>query len=156
MPEPTVPRRTKASAYQRPHYEPKTFDPRSELYRIFGVDLTNVPASSRLQPKPSHARSAQMCLGFAMLPPLHSGWDFVLRTRSVVAKCSIPRTRCHCPTRGCELAASRQTLSRRVLSAYHSEAQFRLRRQAAQLGFQVIPYRTGEGPWESASEKLMN
>ena len=26
-----------------------------------------------------------------MLPPLPPGWDFALRTRSVVAKCSIPR-----------------------------------------------------------------
>lgn len=42
-------------------------------------------ASARLQPKPSSARSAQMCPGFAMLPPLHPGWDFVLRTRSVLA-----------------------------------------------------------------------
>jgi len=36
--KPTVPKRTKASAYQRRRYEPKTFDLRSELYRIFGVD----------------------------------------------------------------------------------------------------------------------
>jgi hypothetical protein len=42
-------------------------------------------------PKPSSARSAQMCPGFAMLPPLHPGWDSVLRTRSAVARCSIPR-----------------------------------------------------------------
>lgn len=48
-------------------------------------------ASARLQPKPSYARSAQMCPGFAMLPPLHPGWDSVLRTRSVAARCSIPR-----------------------------------------------------------------
>ena len=48
-------------------------------------------ASARLQPKPSYARSAQMCPGFAMLPPLHPGWDSVLRIRSVVARCSIPR-----------------------------------------------------------------
>ncbi len=35
--EPTIPKRTKASAYQRRRYEPRTFDLRSELYRIFGV-----------------------------------------------------------------------------------------------------------------------
>src|SRR5947209_2316889 len=37
------PERTKRSHYQRPRYEPKSFDLRAELYRIFGVDLTNVP-----------------------------------------------------------------------------------------------------------------
>jgi len=31
--EPTVPKRTKASPYQRRRYEPKTFDLRNELYR---------------------------------------------------------------------------------------------------------------------------
>jgi hypothetical protein len=46
--EPTVPKRTKASAYQRRRYEPKTFDLRGELYRIFGVDLTNVPGISAI------------------------------------------------------------------------------------------------------------
>ena len=40
--------RTKASAYQRRRYEPKTFDLRGELYRIFGVDLTNVPGISAI------------------------------------------------------------------------------------------------------------
>jgi hypothetical protein len=44
----TVPKRTKASAYQRRRYEPKTFDLRGELYRIFGVDLTNVPGISAI------------------------------------------------------------------------------------------------------------
>jgi transposase len=46
--EPTLPKRTKASAYQRRRYEAKTFDLRSELYRIFGVDLTNVPGISAI------------------------------------------------------------------------------------------------------------
>jgi hypothetical protein len=46
--EPTVPKRTKASPYQRRRYEPKTFDLRNELYRIFGVDLTNVPGISSI------------------------------------------------------------------------------------------------------------
>ena len=40
------PQRTKKAAYQRRHYEPKTFDLRSELYRIFGVDLTDIPGIS--------------------------------------------------------------------------------------------------------------
>ena len=34
------------SPYQRQRYEPTSFDLRSELYRIFGVDLTEVPGIS--------------------------------------------------------------------------------------------------------------
>jgi hypothetical protein len=37
------PARTKQRHYQRCRYEPKSFDLRAELYRIFGVDLTDVP-----------------------------------------------------------------------------------------------------------------
>ena len=40
------PVRTKKSPYSRKHYEPTSFDLRSELYRIFGVDLTDVPGIS--------------------------------------------------------------------------------------------------------------
>lgn len=40
------PARTKKSRYQRQHHEPTSFDMRSELYRIFGVDLTEVPGIS--------------------------------------------------------------------------------------------------------------
>jgi transposase len=40
------PLRTKKSPYQRRHYEPTSFDLRGELYRIFGVDLTDVPGIS--------------------------------------------------------------------------------------------------------------
>jgi transposase len=42
------PQRTKHSHYQRRRYEPKSFDLRAELYRIFGVDLTNVPGVSAI------------------------------------------------------------------------------------------------------------
>ena len=42
------PKRTKASPYQRRRYEPKNFDWRGELYRMFGVDLTNVPGISAI------------------------------------------------------------------------------------------------------------
>jgi transposase len=37
------PPRTKQRHYQCCRYEPKSFDLRAELYRIFGVDLTDVP-----------------------------------------------------------------------------------------------------------------
>lgn len=42
------PKRTKASPYQHRRYEPKNFDLRGELYRIFGVDVTNVPGISAI------------------------------------------------------------------------------------------------------------
>jgi transposase len=44
--EAAPPTRTKKRHYQRQHYEPTSFDLRGELYRIFGVDLTEVPAIS--------------------------------------------------------------------------------------------------------------
>ena len=40
------PPQTKKKPYQRQHYEPTTFDLRAELYRVFGVDLTDVPGIS--------------------------------------------------------------------------------------------------------------
>jgi transposase len=40
-----LPKRTKTRHYQRQHYEP-AFNLRKELYRIFGVDLTDVPGIS--------------------------------------------------------------------------------------------------------------
>ena len=40
------PARTKKSPYQRQHYEPTSFNLRNELYRIFGVDLTEIPGIS--------------------------------------------------------------------------------------------------------------
>jgi hypothetical protein len=46
--EEKLPKRTKASPYQRCRYEPKSFDLRGELYRIFGVDLTDVPGISAI------------------------------------------------------------------------------------------------------------
>jgi transposase len=42
------PKRTKKTPYQRNRHEPTGFDLRSELYRIFGVDLTDVPGISAL------------------------------------------------------------------------------------------------------------
>ncbi len=44
--ESTPPPQTKNRYYQRRHYEPTTFDLRGELYRVFGVDLTDVPGIS--------------------------------------------------------------------------------------------------------------
>jgi hypothetical protein len=41
-----LPTRTKTWPYQRSRYEPKNFDLRTELYRVFGVDLTTAPGIS--------------------------------------------------------------------------------------------------------------
>jgi transposase len=43
-----TPKRTKKTPYQRNRHEPAGFDLRGELYRIFGVDLTDVPGISAL------------------------------------------------------------------------------------------------------------
>jgi transposase len=115
--EPTVPKRTKASAYQRRRYEPKTFDLRVGCIESSESISPTCLASARLQPRPSCVRSARMCPDFALCPPLHPGWDSVLRTRSVVARCSIPRVAasgagCHRATHGGQLAASCKRLSR--------------------------------------------
>jgi transposase len=41
-----LPTQTKKTKHRRQHHEPTAFDLRSELYRIFGVDLTDVPGIS--------------------------------------------------------------------------------------------------------------
>jgi hypothetical protein len=46
--QPTTPARTKATAHYARHYDPRTFDLRDDLYRVFGMDLTNVPGISAL------------------------------------------------------------------------------------------------------------
>jgi transposase len=44
--KPKLPKRTKKYSYEKQHYEPANFNLRAELYRIFGVDLANVPGIS--------------------------------------------------------------------------------------------------------------
>ena len=41
-----IPMQTKKTKHRRQHHEPTVFDLRGELYRIFGVDLTDVPGIS--------------------------------------------------------------------------------------------------------------
>lgn len=41
-----LPKRTKKYPYEKRHYDPTNFNLRAELYRIFGVNLTNVPGIS--------------------------------------------------------------------------------------------------------------
>ena len=59
--QPTPPKRTKASPYQRGRYEPKGFDLRTELYRIFGIDLTNVPGIQRQDSADHLVRDRHRC-----------------------------------------------------------------------------------------------
>jgi hypothetical protein len=89
--EATTPARTKASPYQRRQYEPKTFDLRGELYRIFGVDLTNVPGSAQSLPKPSCVRLVRMSPDSETPLLSHPGSDSVPRRRSAVVKFSSPK-----------------------------------------------------------------
>jgi transposase len=45
-PDSRLPPQTKKTKYRRQHHEPASLDLRSELYRVFGVDLTDVPGIS--------------------------------------------------------------------------------------------------------------
>src|SRR5271165_4592964 len=89
--EKSTPARTKASPYQRRRYEPKTFDLRSELYRIFGVDLTNVPGISAITAQTILCEIGTDVSRFLNASAFASWLDSVLRTRSAVARCSIRR-----------------------------------------------------------------
>ena len=80
------PQRTKHSHYQRRRYEPKSFDLRAELYRIFGVDLTNVPGGSAIRARPSCVRSARRYRSSGMPPHLHPGGACAPRRKSAEAR----------------------------------------------------------------------
>jgi transposase len=190
--EKTTPARTKASAYQRRRYEPKTFDLRGELYRIFGVDLTNVPGISAITAQTilceigtdvSRFRNASAFASWLGLCPekkvsggkvlftksrrvrsrvatalrmgaqsLHHAKDYLGEFfRRITRKLGRPQA----------ITATAHKLARIVYhllgtkevyneSVFHKSeadtirrAEYRLRRQAAQLGFQVIPAENG-------------
>jgi transposase len=190
--EKTTPARTKASAYQRRRYEPKTFDLRGELYRIFGVDLTNVPGISAITAQTilceigtdvSRFRNASAFASWLGLCPekkvsggkvlftksrrvrsrvatalrmgaqsLHHAKDYLGEFfRRITRKLGRPQA----------ITATAHKLARIVYhllgtkeayneSVFHKceadtirRAEYRLRRQAAQLGFQIIPAENG-------------
>ena len=85
------PKRTKKTPYQRNRHEPASFDLRGELYRIFGVDLTDVPALAPSRHTPSSAKSARTFLSSETHRRLRPGWGYVQSGRSVEAKSFIPR-----------------------------------------------------------------
>ncbi len=189
--EPTVPKRTKASAYQRRRYEPKTFDLRGELYRIFGVDLTNVPGSAitaqtilcEIGTDVSRFRNASAFASWLGLCPenkisggkvlytksrrvrsrvatalrmaansLHHAKDYLGEffrriTRKLGKPQAITATAHKLARIVYHLLSTKEAYDETVFHRCDEEAlkraQFRLRRQAAQLGFQVVPLQNG-------------
>jgi len=190
--EPTVPKRTKASAYQRRRYEPKTFDLRGELYRIFGVDLTNVPGISAITAQTilceigtdvSRFRNASAFASWLGLCPenkisggkvlytksrrvrsrvatalrmaansLHHAKDYLGEffrriTRKLGKPQAITATAHKLARIVYPLLRTREAYNESVFHRCDEEAikraQYRLRKQAAQLGFQLIPVQNG-------------
>jgi transposase len=190
--ERATPARTKASAYQRRRYEPKTFDLRGELYRIFGVDLTNVPGISAITAQTilceigtdvSRFRNASAFASWLGLCPekkvsggkvlftksrrvrsrvatalrmgaqsLHHAKDYLGEffrriTRKLGRPQAITATAHKLARIVYHLLSTKEAYTESVFHKSEEEtlrrAQYRLRRQAAQLGFQVIPVENG-------------
>ena len=89
--QPTTPARTKATAHYARHYEPRTFDLRGELYRVFGVDLTNVPGISALTAQTILCEIGTDISRFRNASAFASWLGFVLRRRSAAARCCSPK-----------------------------------------------------------------
>jgi transposase len=189
--EPAIPKRTKASPYKRGRYEPKAFNLRYELYRIFGVDLTNVPGISAITAQTilceigtdvSRFRKASAFASWLGLCPenkisggkvlytksrrvrslatalrmaansLHHAKDYLGEffrriTRKLGKPQAITATAHKLARIVYHLLSTKEAYNETVFHRCDEEvlrrAQFRLRRQAAQLGFQVIPLQNG-------------
>lgn len=99
--QPELPRRTKKHPYAKKHNEPTSFSLRSELYRVFGVDLTNVPGISAVTaqtilcevgPDLSRFRNASAFASWLGLCPekqISGGKVLYTRTRQVRNRVSI-------------------------------------------------------------------
>ena len=113
--EQELPKRTKQSHYQRRRYEPKSFDLRGKLYRIFGVDLTNVPGISAIT---AHTILSEI------------GTDAITATAHKLARIVF------------HLLSTKEAYNEAVFNKCEEKrlrrAELRLRKHAAQLGFQVI------------------
>jgi transposase len=182
-----LPERTKKRPYQRQHYEP-AFNLRKELYRIFGVDLTNVPGISAVTAHTilseigadfSQFRNASAFASWLGLCPekqISGGKVLYVRTRAVKNRVALAlRLAAHSlhhadnylgeffrrmkrklgPAQA--ITATAHKLARitfHLLKTHEpyddtvfqkhdvdtqKRAESRLRRQATQLGFQVIP-----------------
>jgi transposase len=186
--QPTTPARTKVPPHYARHYEPKTFDLHGELYRIFGVDLTNVPGISALTAQTTlceigtdvsrfrNASAFASWLGLCLERKISGGKVLFTKSRRVRSRVAAALRMCaqslhHAkdylgeffrritrkPGRPQAITATAHKLARIVFhllstkegydeSVFHKckadtirRAEYRFRRQAAQLGFQVIP-----------------
>jgi hypothetical protein len=140
--EAAPPTRTKKRHYQRQHYEPTSFDLRGELYRIFGVDLTEVPGIGavtahtilcEIGPHLSAFRNASAFLGIGLLVGFMPG-EANQRRQGPVHK--LARIVFHLLT---TKEAYQESVFTRCEEEAQKRAELRLRRHAAKLGFQVIP-----------------
>jgi hypothetical protein len=122
-----TPARTKANPHYARHYEPRTFDLRGELYRVFGVDLTNVPGISALTAQTilceigtdlSRFRNASAFASWLGLCPEKkiSGGKVLFTKKPTRSK---PRS--NRPSHVRSVVASRKRLSWRVLPPDHSQ-----------------------------------
>ncbi len=190
--QPTTPPPTKVTAHYARHYEPRTFDLRGELYRVFGVDLTNVPGISALTAQTilcevgtdvSRFRNASAFASWLGLCPekkisggkvlftksrrvrsrgatalrmgaqsLHHAKDYLGEffrriTRKLGRPQAITATAHKLARIVFHLLSTREAYNQSVFHKSEEEtllrAQYRLRRQAAQLGFQVIRVENG-------------
>ena len=182
------PVRTKRSTYQRRHYEPASFDLRSELYRIFGVDLMDVPGISgvtahtilcEIGPETSQFRNASAFASWLGLCPerqISGGRVLFTKSRRVRSRVALAlrmaanslhhansylgeffRRISRRLSKPQAITATAHKLARIVFHLLstkeafnesvfmrceeqaHQRAELRLKRHAAQLGFQVIP-----------------
>ena len=85
-----MPPRTKHTVYQRNGNDPR-FDLRSELYRIAGVDLTDVPGVSAITAQVILTEIGPDVSRFRMPPPLLPGWAYVWKNESAGARCYLAR-----------------------------------------------------------------
>src|SRR5258705_1431206 len=84
-----MPPRTKTCIDQRAGNEP-AFDLKAELFRIAGIDLTDVPGISTIT---AHTRLGQTCRGSAMPLLSHPGLGSALRNKSAEGKVRSTRSR---------------------------------------------------------------
>ena len=125
--EDPMPPRTKATAYHRQGNDPQ-FDLRRELYRIAGVDLTDIPGVSaataqviltEIGTDVSRFRNASAFASWLGLCPEKTSQR---RQSAVLQNPQGKASRRDCAPDGRQLPLPRQGLLRRVLSAHASQA----------------------------------
>jgi len=81
-----MPKRTKHTPYQRMGNDP-SFDLRNELYRIAGVDLTDIPGLSAIAAQVVLTEIGPTSVDFVMPLPSHPGLDSARTKGSAEVKC---------------------------------------------------------------------